>query len=152
MDAGRVNGAIAVRDAMLGKNYNKNHLPKGLATDTTLVSSDNGMSVAGMYLANRPTFCFIAADEYAKFSPVFTMEDKTLPYTVEKDGDKTVFCLSISPLQLTGKVCWTIGDKSGEFNLRTYYDYAKNTLNDENLIFLIERLYRYSESVQDYFA
>jgi hypothetical protein len=49
-------------------------------------------------------------------------------------------------------VTYTIGDKSGSFNLRAFYDWAKNTKGDAALAHLVERLYRYSESLNDYIA
>ena len=93
-----------------------------------------------------------AAKGYENASPVFTMDGETLAYTTSIEGERTIFYLSFSPTNLTKTVTWTIGDKSGAFNLRAFYDYATDVAKDESLATLVERLYRYSESVQSYFA
>ncbi len=151
VDEGMVNGAVAIRDVVLGEGYDAAHPALGLADATAAVATDSGMRGAGMNLSEKPTFYFVAAQGYENEAPVFTMDGKVLTYVTEVHGDLTYFCLSFSPVYLTKTVTWTIADKSGSFNLRAYYDYAKNDAKDETLVALVERLYRYSESVQNYF-
>lgn len=150
-NASRANAAIAIRDYILGDGYDEKHPPKNLTETPALSSTDSGMRGAGMHLAERPTFYFVAAEGYENETPVFTIGGKTLSYqTISKDG-LTYFTLTHSPLFLKETVTYTIGDKSGVFNLRAYYDYAVAE-NDASLVRLVERLYRYSESLENYLA
>lgn len=151
-DAGRVNGAIAVRNNVLGADYDASNPSYELDGAIAAEYTDSGMAGAGMNLAEKPTFYFVAAKGYENETPVFMMDGEVVSFIKATEGERTIYYLSFSPIDLTGTVSWTVGDKSGAFNLRTFYDYAKNTAKDENLINLVERLYRYSESVKNYFA
>lgn len=42
-------------------------------------------------------------------------------------------------------------DIGGEFNIKAYYEFAK-TQNKENLVSIVERLWKYSESAKAYKA
>ena len=83
-------------------------------------------------------------------TPVFTIDGKTVAFETLTDGTDTYFILSIEPWLVRETITYTIGDKSGSFNLRAYYDWAKNTAKDAELAHLVERLYRYSESLSNY--
>ena len=113
--------------------------------------ADSGMEGAGMNLAERPTFYFIACEGYGNETPVFRVGGRQVSYQREVLDGKVYFLLATSPIELTETVEWTIGDKSGSFNIRAYYDWAKNVKEDATLTYLVERLYRYAESVQNYF-
>ena len=151
-DKNTVAAANAVRDSLLGEGYDGANPASTLPTDTPAsVSPESGMLGAGMYLAERPTFYFIAQADYENATPVFVVGGHTVEYKKETVDGNTYFILSVSPIELTEAVTWTIGDKSGSFNLRAYYDWAKDVKNDTSLTHLTERLYRYAESVQNYF-
>ena len=109
------------------------------------------MKGAGLNLAERPTFYFIASNECRDMTPRFFLGDKEISYVTEKNGGDVYYLLAFSPRMLTETVRFEIGDKSGSFNLRAFYDFAVKA-NDTTLIHLVERLYRYSESVNAYFA
>ena len=94
---------------------------------------------------------YVAAEGYENLTPVFTIDGTEVAYEVEEIDGKIYYLLATSPIDLTETVRWTIGDKSGAFNLRAYYDWAKDVAKDEVLTHLVERLYRYAESVQNYF-
>ena len=146
-----VNGAKAILDSTLGAGYDEAHPALGLEDAVAATATDSGMSGAGMNLAERPTFYFIAAEGYENETPVFTLDGKEVAYERVEEGDKVYYLLAISPIELTETVSWTIGDKSGSFNLRAYYDWAKDVEKDATLVHLVERLWRYAESVQNYF-
>ena len=151
-DKNTVARANAVRDSLLGEGYDGANPASTLPTDTPAsVSPESGMLGAGMYLAERPTFYFIAQADYENATPVFVVGGHTVEYKKETVDGNTYFILSVSPIELTEAVTWTIGDKTGSFNLRAYYDWAKDVKNDTSLTHLTERLYRYAESVQNYF-
>ena len=151
-DAAAVAGANAVTDALLGKNYDAENPSTALNTTPAVKNvDDSGMMGAGMNLAERPTFYFIAAEGYESEAPVFTLGEDEITYEREEIEGKVYYLLAISPIELTKTVCWSIGDKSGAFNLRAYYDWAKDVAEDDALTHLVERLFAYAESVQNYF-
>jgi hypothetical protein len=151
-DIAKVVAANAVRDTLLGVSYDEKN-PSATIGATSPVSNvaDSGMMGAGMNLAERPTFYFIAAEGYENETPVFTLDGKALAYERVEEDDKVYYLLATSPIELTETVFWTIGDKSGSFNLRAYYDWAKDVKKHATLTHLVERLWRYAESVQNYF-
>ena len=145
-------GAERVLVSLLGDGYDEAN-PSALRPVQTpaYVGENSGMKGAGLNLAERPTFYFVADEAHRTETPHFFLGDTELTYTTEADGTDVYYLLAFSPCDLTETVKWTIGECSGEFNLRAYYDYAHKQ-NDEALIRLVERLYRYSESVNAYFA
>ena len=145
------NGAIAIRDGILGAEYDTKNPANTLTTTTPVASTENGMAGAGLVLAERPTFYFVADEGYENMTPVFTINGKTVSYKKVVDGKYTYFYLTFSPVMLRETVEYTIGQTSGSFNLRAYYDWAKDVSKDEHLTYLVERLYRYSETITDYY-
>ena len=147
----RAEGAEKVLTSLLGEDYDEENPSTTLPTATPATNGENsGMKGAGMNLAERPTFYFIASESYRNETPHFFIGDKELSYVTETDGDEVYYLLAFSPKNLTDTVTWTIGERSGSFNLRAFYDYAVRE-NDSALAHLIERAYRYSESVNAYF-
>ena len=144
-------GAAAIRNHILGENYDSENPAQTLSSNTSVSSQNSGIG-AGMYLAERPTFYFVTMSNYEGDAPIFKMGEKTLSYTTQNEDGKTYFLLTFSPVMLRETVSYTIGDKSGVFNLRAYYDYASEALADKELTHLVERLYRYSESLESYLA
>ena len=138
--------------ALFGESYDEENTSATLGSSASVAQVENsGMFGAGMNLAERPTFYFIAAEGYEDQTPVFTIGEREVAYETETIDAKVYYLLAISPIELTETVRWTIGDKSGAFNLRAYYDWAKDEAQNAALAHLVERLYRYAESVQNYF-
>ena len=152
VDATVSEGAERVLVSLLGEGYDEAN-PSALRPVQTpaYVGENSGMKGAGLNLAERPTFYFVADDAHRNETPRFFLGEKELTYAIETDGTDVYYLLAFSPCDLTETVKWTVGDCTGEFNLRAYYDYASEQ-NDDALIRLIERVYRYSESVNAYFA
>ncbi len=145
--------ALAVRDCILGKNYDDTHQSTTLQNATLVkITEDSGMKGAGMRLGERPTFYFIAKAEYRDVAPTFTINGEIVRYEKEVIDGEVHFVLKHSPDVLAQNVTWTIGDASGSFNLSAYYEYAKEDAKDERLTNLIERLYFYVEAINTYFA
>lgn len=139
------NAASAVRDTVLGLDYDKKN-----AVDLTFapvtITEPSGMKGAGVELGERPTFYFIAAEGYENETPTFTIDGVNIRYTTQIIGADTYFCLIHSPDMLDKTVSYTIGAHNGSFNLRAYYDWAKAE-QDDTLVHLVERLYAYNQSI-----
>ncbi|MBR2612953.1 MAG: Ig-like domain-containing protein [Clostridia bacterium] len=144
------NAAAAVRNQVLGEDYNAKNAPETLTSlSSVALTKDSGMQGAGLCLAERPTFYFVLADGMEDATPTFRIGDEVVSFETKVSDGKTYFILKHSPDTLYETVTYTIGDKSGAFNLRAYYDYAKE--NDAPLASLIERLGAYVESVNALF-
>ena len=146
------NGAIAIRDGILGAEYDTKNPAATLNATTPVSATESGMAGAGLNLAERPTIYFVAGEGYENMTPVFMIHGETVTYETMTDGTNVYFNLTVEPWMIRETVTYTIGDKSGSFNLRAYYDWAKNTAEDAELAHLVERLYRYSESLENYLA
>ena len=150
-DGAVAKAAGAVRDTVLGKGYDAKHPETALdALEAIGLTEDSGMKGAGLSLAERPTFYFILADGEDGGDVSFTVDGAAVSYTTQiVDGD-TYYILKQSPDTLFKTVSYTVSGKSGTFNLKAYYNYAKD--NDIALATLIERLSAYVESVHTVFA
>ena len=139
------NAAAAVRDTVLGLDYDKKNAVD-LSIAPVTITEGSGMKGAGMELGERPTFYFVAAEGYENETPTFTIDGVNIRYTTQSIDANTYFCLIHSPDMLDKTVFYTIGEHSGSFNLRAYYDWAKAE-QDNALVHLIERLYAYNQSI-----
>ena len=80
------------------------------------------------------------------------MSGKTLAKEVCTKEDGTVyFVVTTYAYGISENITYSITgtDITGEFNIKTYYEFAK-TLNDDALVSVVERLWKYSESAKAY--
>ena len=141
----KANAASAVRNTVLGFDYDEKHTVE-IPLSPINSPADGGMQGAGLMLGERPVFYFVAAEGYENEAPTFTIGGEVVRYTAERIDGKVYFTLIHSPDLLDQSVSYTIGEHSGTFNLRAYYDWAKSE-GDTALVHLVERLYAYNQSI-----
>lgn len=143
-------------DEIIGENYDATSLP----TDIEKVETGSGFDFATFDLGGTPSFLFYPeTDEngnlvYDTDAYVFTLRGNVLAKEVLTKDDGTVY---IKVTTYAYGICENIGysiegtEISGQFNIKSYYEFAK-TQNDDALVSLVERLWRYSESAAAYKA
>ncbi len=143
-------------DAIIGENYDATSLP----TDIEKVETGSGFDSATFDLGGTPSFLFYPeTDEngdlvYDTDAYVFTLRGNVLAKEVLTKTDGTVY---IKVTTYAYGICENIGysidgtEISGQFNIKSYYEFAK-TQNNDALVSLVERLWKYSESAVAYKA
>ena len=61
--------------------------------------------------------------------------------------------VSLYAYQLIGEITYTVGTESGSYHINSYYDFVTSSdehKNDKNLISLVEKLYNYLKSAEEY--
>ena len=141
-------------DEIIGENYDESSRP----TDMDAANVGSGFDSATLVLDAAPAFVFYPeTDEdgelvYSTEAYRFTVDGKLLEKEVLTKPDGTVY---IKVLTYAYGICENIAYSiegtfvSGEFNIKTYYEFAK-TQNDDALVSIVERLWKYSESAKDY--
>ena len=141
-------------DSVIGADYDSESRP----VDKEAATVGSGFDSATFKLDAAPAFVFYPeTDEngnllYSPDAYTFTLGGKVLAKEVCTKDDGTVyFLVTAYAYGIAENISYSIEgtDISGEYNVKTYYEYAK-TLNDDNLVSVVERLWKYSESAKAY--
>lgn len=141
--------AIDHINELIGTGYDATSRPD---TDIEAVNDADGLSSACLELEAAPSFRFYLDGTYDAELYKFTVPGATTVCETLTDTDDRVYIrVSVYAYAMTETVSYTISgtDISGAFNLKAYYDFALSE-GDEDLINLVERLWKYSESAEDY--
>lgn len=93
--------------------------------------------------------------KYSAESYVFTQNGKTLDTKILTDTEgRTYIRVEVCAYGLASDISYSVRetDISGEYNIRTYYEYVKTLSDSEGLQTLIKRLWKYAESAAAYRA
>ncbi len=141
---------VARIDAIIGENYDDSIKPD---TDVDAAFDVDGLSSAALELGDAPSFRFYIDGNYDVAAYRFTVNGNAVKGEVMTDGERTYIRVSLYAYAMTDTVSYTIDgtDISGEYNLKSYYDFAKAE-GSATLVRLVERLWKYSESAALYKA
>jgi hypothetical protein len=141
-------------DSIIGADYDSESRP----ADKEAANVGSGFDSATFKLDAAPAFVFYPeTDEngnllYSTDAYTFTIGGKVLAKEVCTDDDGTVyFIVTAYAYGIAENISYSISgtDITGEYNIKTYYEFAK-TLNNEALVSVVERLWKYSESANAY--
>ena len=123
-------------------------MPEGEAkkpTDTTYFTD------VAVYLGEVPSFRFYLADGYTKDSFTFKVGNRTVEVTEGTDKIGKYVEVTMYAYMMLNDVTYTVKgtDVTGTYNLYSYYEYVK-TLNNANLVAIVEGLMKYSVSAKVY--
>ena len=132
-------------DAILGENYDANNAP---AVEGSATVEAVGLKSATFVLDGTPAMRFYLADgadasEYAFFINGIRVKTET-------SADGKYIDIDVYAYALCETVTYTIdGAESGSFHIRAYYEWSK-TQNNENLVNLTARFWKYLQSARDF--
>ena len=144
-NASEINAKI---DALIGADYSENNAP--LLNGSTAAPSE-GLSAVTYVLDSAPTVRFYLADGSDAEDYTFFSDGKLLEKKVSADGKYIDLVTYAYALGKT--ITYNIdGVYAGSYHISAYHSYVKNTLTDEALTALVERLAKYLESAEAYRA
>lgn len=140
-------------DAVIGENYDSTSLP----TDMEAAEVGGGFDSATFRLDAKPSFIFYPETDaegnlvYDNAAYRFTQNGKTLEKEIGTVDGRTYIKISTYAYEIADNISYSIDgtEISGEFNIKAYYEFAK-TQNDEALVSIVERLWKYSQSAKAY--
>lgn len=136
-------------DAIIGADYDSTAKPN---TSVDSVLDYDGLSAATLELSSAPAFRFYIDGSYDASLYKFTVGGTTPNCEILTDEEgKTYIKVYVYAYLMTETVCYTIDgtEIGGAYNLKSYYEFAIKE-GDEKLITLVERLWKYSESANNY--
>lgn len=136
---------------IIGDDYDQTSMP-----DTTIIAAEkfDGLASVSISLGDAPAFIFYVAEGYDASAFRFTAGSKVLSSEVLTDSEgKTYIKVAMYAYLMTETISYAVdgADTSGEYNIKSYYEFAK-TLKNEELNTLVERLWKYAESAKAYKA
>ena len=137
--------AVAKITAIIGEDYDKNNSPE---MNEEAVLDVEGLSKATVALGAKISFVFYPTEDAEKYS--FTMNGAKLETKIAEGGYIIVTTYAYA---IKETVEYTVEgtDISGSYNLKAYYEYMVGEGNGSaELIALVERLFKYSESCESY--
>jgi len=128
---------------------------KDMPTETTAVNttSKTYFSDVVISLDEVPSFRFYLTDGYTADDFTFKVGTRNVEATLSEDGKYLE--ITMYAYMMLDTVSYTVTDKTTntevteQYNLYSYYEFAK-TLNDANLVSVVEGLIKYSASAADY--
>ena len=136
---------ISKINAILGENYDDNNAPviEGSANATT-----SGLKSATFSLDGTPNMRFYLADGADASKYAFFIGGKQI--NTETSADGKYIDIDVYAYALCETVTYTVeGVESGSFHINTYYEWSK-TQNNENLVNLVARFWKYLQSARAY--
>lgn len=105
-----------------------------------------------MELSSAPCFVIYVKDGYTPEQYDFAIAGKRPEWTVGVDGEgRTYISINVYAYAMTETLTWGVADTGeyGEYNLKAYYEFALSS-EDQKLVDLVERLWKYCESALEY--
>ena len=132
-------------NAILGKNYDENNAP---AIEGSATAEASGLKSATFSLDGTPAMRFYLADGADASKYAFFIDGTRVKTETSADG--TYIDIDVYAYALCETVTYTIdGVESGSFHINTYYEWSK-TQNNENLVNLVARFWKYLQSARAY--
>lgn len=152
--------ALAVRSEIskiIGESYAETSLPN---EDSLEIKTElPGLDGVAFRLASSPEYMFYPeTDEsgntvYGAEDYVFTQNGNTIKSEVLTDSKgRTYIKVTSYAYGVSADISYAVKgtEISGEYNIKTYLEGAKNLENNEELVDLVKRLWKYSESAANY--
>ena len=137
--------AIAKIDAILGDDYDANNAP---VAEGSATAEGAGLKSATFSLDGTPAMRFYLADGADASRYAFFIDGKQVAIEVSADGK--YIDIDVYAYALCETVTYTIdGVDSGSFHIGAYYEWSK-TQNNENLVNLVARFWKYLQSARAY--
>ena len=152
-DAEGKENAVAVIDEILG-DYNN-------AFEKTSGETNTEAGLKGVIIAieSKPAIRFILPEGASAENYTFKCGNKILEYTTGSyaEGDKNYVYVEVElyAYQLINEISYNSGTYSGIYHINSYYDFVTTDemhKNDTELITLVEKLYNYCRSAENYRA
>ena len=138
--------ALSKIDAIIGADYDKSNAPK---IEESAVLDANGLSKATVSLGAKIAFVFYPTEDAEKYT--FTMGGARLETEIKDNGAYIIVSTYAYAVRETVEYTVAGTDIKGSYNLKAYYDYMSGEGNGSaELISLVERLFKYSESAELY--
>jgi hypothetical protein len=135
-------------------DYNRAFSKTDGVTDT-----ENGLWSVFIALEEKPSIRFVLPEGVTADNYTFKSGNKTLEYTTGTItiGDKTYNYAEVSlyAYQLIKEITYSDGTNSGSYHINSYYDFVttdEELKTDVNLTTLVEKLYNYCKSAENYRA
>ena len=144
-----VNDAATVSriDAILGDGYDTNNAPEFVGSSE---APTTGLSSVTFVLDATPTVRFYLASGADANAYKFYIDGVLVNTVIGVKDDLTYIDLDTYAYAVCETVTYTIsGVESGSFDINAYYEWAKGQ-NDSDLVNLVERFAKYSESAKAY--
>lgn len=145
--------AVNMIDGILGDYKNAFEKVSGV-TNTA-----NGLKGVIIALEEKPMVRFILPEGKTAEAYTFKCGSRTLEYTTgiyTEDGKNYVYAqVELYAYQLISDISYTDGTYSGSYHINSYYDYVttdEELKTDVNLTNLVEKLYNYCKSAENYRA
>ena len=138
--------AITVIDSIIGARYDETspYAPEGSTVDPS------GLKAATFSLDSTPALKLYLPDgaDASKYS--FKINGRDVEFNVGSDSIGTYAKMDIYAYTICETVTYYVdGTEGGSYNIASYHAWAK-TQNDESLVNLVERFWKYSQSARDY--
>ena len=136
-------------DLILGEGYDAANKPN---TSVSAAIRTDGASAAALELSSAPCFVIYVKDGYTPEQYDFAIAGKRPEWTVGVDGEgRTYISIKVYAYAMTETLTWGVEDTGeyGEYNLKAYYEFALSS-EDQKLVDLVERLWKYCESALEY--
>lgn len=140
-------------DAVIGADYDTTARP----TDMEAAQVGGGFDSATFRLDAKPSFVFYPETDaegklvYDVEAYRFTQNGKPLVALKTTVDGRACIVITTYAYAIDDNISYSIDgtEISGEFNIKAYYEFAK-TQNNDALVNIVERLWRYSESAEAY--
>jgi len=152
---GRTDGIeakLSAIEAILGADYDVNNkviIPENSAKKP---EDDTYFTYITADLGEIPSFRFYLADGYGKDDFSFKVGGAAVEATEGSDSEYGRYLeIVVYAYRMCDDVTYTVKDNgvTESYNIYAYYEWAK-TLNNDNLVLIVERLMKYSESADKY--
>ena len=140
-------------DAVIGENYDATSRP----TDMDAAEVGGGFDSATFRLDAKPSFVFYPETDadgnlvYDLSAYKFTQNGKALEVENTTVDGRACIVITTYAYEIADNISYSIDgtEISGEFNIKAYYEFAL-TQNNAELVSIVERLWKYSESAKAY--
>ena len=138
--------AVADIDAIIGENYDATSpfVPEYNA------QTPNGFKSVTFALTSTPAIKLYLNDgaDASKYS--FKINGKNVSFTTDADSDGSYVKMDVYAYAMCENLeCFFDGASVGSYNIASYYEWAISQ-NNENLVTLVERFWKYCQSARDY--
>ena len=138
--------AMAVIDDIIGARYDETapYTPEG-STETP-----DGLKAATFSLDSTPALKLYLPDGANASKYSFKINGRTVDFVTESDSYGTYEKIDLYAYQMCETITYYVdGTESGSYHIASYHAWSK-TQNNEALVTLVERFWKYAQSARDY--
>jgi len=138
--------AIEAIDAIIGARYDETapHSPEGSTAEP------EGLKAASFSLDSTPALRLYLPDGADASRYSFKVNGRLMPHIIATDATGTYAEIDLYAYAMCETVTYLVdGVEGGSYHIASYYEWAKGENNDA-LVSLVERFWRYAQSARDY--